>query len=231
MTKEELFRPVIRQFLLVEDIVAQVSESILTGKLQPGEKLVENRLAEQLGVSRGPVREAIHKLEQLGLVEKVPYQGTSVSRMDDREILELHGLRKVLECMAARLLAEKNDPQNVAALREIIEEMRQTSELGDLSKILLIDADFHDALIHLTDHNLLNAAWEPVSMKLRRFLLLSRRHTYQSIEDKVPPHLAIVEAISTGNPDLAESAVLNHLTNVETTFAQSIVNGDGSSGA
>ena len=218
MIKEELFRPVVRQFLLVEDIVAQVSESILSGKLQPGEKLVENRLAEQLGVSRGPVREAIHKLEQLGLVEKIPYQGTSVSRLDDREIIELHEMRKVLESMAVRLLAEKRDPVIVATLSEIIEKMQKVANEGDHSKLILVDADFHDSLIHLTNHTLLNDAWKPVSMKLRRFLMLNRRDIYKTLEDKIPPHQEVVEAIRLGDANLAEAAIRKHLSSVESIF-------------
>jgi DNA-binding GntR family transcriptional regulator len=219
MAEDELFRRITRQNVLVEDIIAQVSQSILSGRLGSGDKLVESRLAEQLGVSRIPVREALRKLEQLGLVEKIPYQGTFVSRLDDHEIIELHGLRKVLESMAVRLLAEKRDPAALNALTGLINKMQTVAKEGDRSRVLLVDAEFHDSLIHLTGHNLLIDAWRPVSLKLRRFLVLNRRDIYHTIEDKVPPHKEIVDAIRAGDPDLAEKAIQKHLSSVESTFS------------
>lgn len=218
MVQNDLFRPVARQTVLVEDIVAQVTQLILNGGVQPGDKMVESRLAEQLKVSRVPVREAIRRLEQLGLVEKIPYQGTFVSRLDDHEIIELHEMRKALESMAVRLLAEKQDSMIVATLSEMIEKMQKVADEGDHSMVLLLDADFHDSLIHLTGHTLLNDAWKPVSLKMRRFLMLNRRDIYHTLQDKVPPHKEIVEAIRLGNATLAEAAIRKHLSSVESAF-------------
>jgi DNA-binding GntR family transcriptional regulator len=107
-----------------------MTTAIVTGTLASGDKLVETRLGEQLGVSRGPIREAFRRLEQMGLVEKIPYRGTFVTTLTDNDINELNTVRMPLEGIAARILAERNDTQAVERLRAILNTMRAVAGSG-----------------------------------------------------------------------------------------------------
>ncbi len=203
---------------LVDAVVDEITQAIIHGDLRPGDKLVEERLGEQLGVSRGPVREAIRRLQQMGLVEKIPYQGTFVSKLTERDMVELHSLRVPLECLAVRLLTERQPARGLAELDRLMEAMRQAAAANDRRLIIRLDADFHDSLVNESGHNLLIGVWKVVGAQLRRFLLLKRTHAYGTIEGVLAPHQKIIDAIRSGDPDLAEQAIIEHLTKVESNL-------------
>lgn len=196
---------------LVEIVLEQVTDAIVTGRLFPGERLVETRLADEFGVSRGPVREAMRRLEQMGLVEKTPYQGTFVSALSDQEVEELHSVRAPLEGMAARLAAKCGDPKALDKLETILHEMREAAAAGDQGRMVGLDMAFHNALIELSGHKLLRELWLVVSVRLHRFLLLKRRRLYHTLDEAAPLHESIVRAIASGNADQAETEVLRHI--------------------
>lgn len=196
---------------LVDSVLQRMTQAIITGRLKPGDKLVETRLGDMLGVSRGPVREAFRRLEQMGLVDKIPYRGAFVSTLTQRDIDELHSLRGPLEGMAARLLAEGRDPQALARLEDLLQGMRRAAGRGDQGAIIALDADFHDALITLSDHKLLGEVWAPVSVRLRRFLLLKRQRLYRTLADAALLHEPIVAAIAQGDAEQAEAEARRHI--------------------
>ena len=196
---------------LVEVVLKQITDAIVTGRLRPEDKLVETKLGEQLGVSRGPVREAFRRLEQMGLVEKIPYRGTFVSTLTDHDIEELHSVREPLEGLAARLIAQQHNPQTIVRLEALLEAMRQTAITGTQSEMIDLDANFHDALIELSEHKLLREIWTPVSVRLRRFLLLKRQRLYQTLAEVAPLHEPIVTAIVAGEAERAEVEARNHV--------------------
>jgi len=220
--KSQTFDRIHKPELLVEGVVEQISNAILGGKLQPGDKLVEERLAVQMGISRVPVREAISHLEQLGLVEKISYRGTFVSQLTEKDVIELHILRVALESLAARLLAQAHTPGTIAGLRGLIEEMKHAASEQDRRKMVELDAAFHDALIGLTENKLLIDVWAPVSLKMHRFMLLKRHHAHKTIEAVVPPHERIVQQIEDSDVQGAAQAVQDHLGMVEESFMQVI---------
>lgn len=217
---QKIFTPISRQDLLVSTIVEDISNAIVYGKLQPGDQLVEERLAAEFGVSRVPIREALLRLEALGLIEKKPYRKAFVSKLEQREIAELYNVRLVLEGIAVRLLAEKPDSPDLDTLDKIIERMRQAALAEDRSGVLVHDADFHDALIAASGNELLANIWSIVSIKMRRFLFLKRRHTHRSAAEVLAVHEAILEAIRSGDPDQAEAAIASHLKRVEKRFSK-----------
>lgn len=217
---QKIFTPISRQDLLVSTIVEDISNAIVYGKLQPGDQLVEERLAAEFGVSRVPIREALLRLEALGLIEKKPYRKAFVSKLEQREIAELYNVRLVLEGIAVRLLAEKPDSPDLDTLDKIIERMRQAALAEDRSGVLVHDADFHDALIAASGNELLANIWSMVSIKMRRFLFLKRRHTHRSAAEVLAVHEAILQAIRSGDPDQAEAAIASHLKRVEERFSK-----------
>jgi DNA-binding GntR family transcriptional regulator len=197
---------------LVEIVLEQITDAIVTGRLTPGERLVEARLGDQLGVSRGPVREALRRLEQMGLVEKTPYQGTFVSDLSDQDVEELHGVRVPLEGLAARLAAKRSEPKLLDTLKTILDEMREAGTAGDPGRMVELDMAFHNALIELSGHRLLGELWLTVSIRLHRFLLLKRKRLYDTLGEAAPLHEPIVHAIASGDADQAEAEVLHHLS-------------------
>lgn len=222
MIRENVFTEIPRKETVVNDVVQQVTDAIINGYLEPGDQLVEERMAEQFGVSRAPIREALHQLQVLGLVEKRPYRGSFVSTVNEREIVELQKLREVLEDMAVRLCTENLTEELARTLQAIVDNMARVAGMGDRRQILVYDADFHDAIVHCSGNQLLADVWELVSVKMRRFLYLKRHHTHRRIEDVVTAHRAILDAIKTGDPDQASAALQAHLTHVEDRFRSEI---------
>jgi DNA-binding GntR family transcriptional regulator len=209
--QSESLKQIERSDPLVEVVLQQIADGIIAGHLRPGDKLVEAKLGEQLGVSRGPVREAFRRLEQMGLVEKIPNRGAFVSTLTDRDVEELHTARELIEGLAARQLAAQRNPQAITRLEEILQEMRQTAAAGDQNRMIALDADFHDALVKLCGHKLLGDIWEIVRVHLRRFLLLKRKRLYRTLAEAAPLHEPIVEAIAAGDPDRAEAEARRHV--------------------
>jgi DNA-binding GntR family transcriptional regulator len=222
--KSQIFDRIHKPEVLVDGVVEQISNAVMGGILHPGDKLVEERLAVQMGISRVPVREAITHLEQMGLVEKIPYRGTFVSQLTEKDVIELHNVRVALETLAAQLLAQKHSPQATEELRSLIDEMKLAAINKDRQKMVELDAAFHDALIGLTDNKLLIDVWALVSLKMRRFMLLKRHHTYKTIEAVVLPHERIAQKIETGDVEGSVQAVHEHLAVVEESFIQVIRN-------
>jgi DNA-binding GntR family transcriptional regulator len=217
---ENLLSQIERADPLVEVVLQQITEAIVTGRLGPGDKLVETRLGDQLGVSRGPVREAFRRLEQMGMVEKIPYRGTFVSTLTDRDIKELHSIREPIEGLAARLLAQQQEPEAIAELKALLEAMYQAAAAGKQGEMIELDADFHDALIELSRHKLLREIWAPVSVRLRRFLLLKRQRLYRTLDEAVSLHEPIVRAIVAGNVEQAEIEARKHVIEAGQQFVQ-----------
>jgi DNA-binding GntR family transcriptional regulator len=196
---------------LVERVTQEITDAIVKGVLSPGDKLVEAWLGEQLGVSRAPIREALRRLEQMGLVVKVPYKGAFVATLTDHDIAELNSLRAPLEGLAARLIAEKRDPHSLERLAGILNEMRQAARTGNASQMIRLDIEFHDALIELSGHKLLGEVWMVVRFRLRRFLLLKRKRLYNKLDDAMALHVPIYEALVAGDPGKAERLAQEHI--------------------
>lgn len=215
MVRENVFTEIPRKESVVSDVVQQVTDAIVNGYLEPGDQLVEERMAEQFGVSRAPIREALHQLQVLGLVEKRPYRGSFVSTVDEQEIVELQELRVVLEDMAVRLCTTNLSDDTISTLETIVDNMARVAKKGDRRQILVYDADFHDAIVHCSGNQLLADVWELVGVKMRRFLYLKRHHTHERIEDVVTAHAAILDAIKSGDPQQASRALQAHLGHVE----------------
>jgi len=209
--EELVFDHVERADPLAKSVIQRITEAIVTGHLVSGEKLVETKLAENLGVSRGPVREALRRLEEIGLVEKFPYRGAFVSALTRQDVEELHNVREPLEGLGARLLAEQQDAEAIARLKSILTQMGEADIASDRSRMIDLDTAFHDNLIRLTEHKLLCEVWQIVRLRLHRFLYLKRQRLYRSPEEAVAIHKPIVDAIANGHPEQAEQEARKHV--------------------
>lgn len=191
-----------------ERVITAVREAIINADFKPGQPLIETELAEQLGTSRAPVREALQHLHAEGLVEIVPYHGARVRALHRRDIEELYSLRTVLETFAARLIIEHDGEraaESVADLRAVFIRMLAAAEAGDLDQVSRIDREFHDALIAGSGHKLLGETWSAVSLRVRH-VMAQRNRLNSDICQIAYNHLPIIEAIETG--DLSRVTVL-----------------------
>lgn len=186
----------------------QLRSLIVEGAYQPGEPLFESRLADQLGMSRTPVREALQVLARDGFLEFVPSRGYSVPRASPSDLRELFEIREGLEGMAARVAAQRAEPDDIAALRQLCDAYDRAENWQQWASI---GAEFH-ARIAAASHNrriaeALNSLAAQIDLT-RRFELraVSKRHDGAAIE-----HRAVMEAIAARDPDAAEARAREHV--------------------
>jgi len=195
---------------LRERILDILRDAIVSGDLKPGQTLVETELATRFGVSRAPLREALQILNNEGLVETIPYHGTTVRRLTRTDIEELYSLRSVLETFAVRRVIAHNSARSVEILRQHYHEMLVAAESGDLALVNKIDRAFHDTLLELSEHSLLLSTWNVVSMRVRQVMaLLNRRNS--DLRQIAYNHLPIIEAIANNDEELAAVLVQKHV--------------------
>lgn len=208
----------------LRDVVFEsLREAILEGKLKPGQRLMEVQLAEQLGVSRTPVREAIRKLELEGLVVMLPRKGAYVANMSLKDIIDVLEIRASLEGLAASLAAERINPENIKKLEKIVEEFEERTIASDIDTLLKKDVEFHECIFKATNnkklHHLINSLWEQVY----RF-----RVTYISDYDSsisiVNEHKLILDAIKNGDNELAKKYATEHIEKAEQFMIESAMN-------
>ena len=144
---------------LVDTVVEQLRDSILSGRFAPGERLVEAELARELAISRGPIREALALLEKDGIVVNVPRRGKFLPAFDAQTIDEIYSLRKVLEPYAVQLLIATLTETKVASLHESLDRLRDAADAGDVRTVAQRDIDFHNSLYVLSGHDLLRKVW------------------------------------------------------------------------
>lgn len=185
--------------------------SILSGRLSGGERLVEVALAQELGISRGPLREAMALLEKDGLIVNIPRRGRYVVEFTTKAVDEHYGLRKVLETYAVELVIGSSNPGKIRTLERAVKQVREAADAGDPLRMALADLAFHDTLYQLTDDALLAQVWrESVAGKLRMLINITTRTQYP-LEVEVENHQVIVDAIREGDLVRARQYVSRHV--------------------
>ena len=201
----------IEQTPLRIQIAEMLRRAIVSGKLRPGSVLVESTLAEQMNVSRAPIREAIQILENDGLVETVAYKGKRVKPLTAREVEETYNLREVFEVMAVRRILQYGRP--VAALWAHCHEMDRAADAGDQDKLTAADEAFHRTLIQVADHDLLLASWNSLYLRIHQIMAL--RNTVQpNLFDISGTHPPIVRALEAHDVDEAVRLITEHTSSL-----------------
>lgn len=197
----------IEQTPLKLQIADRLRRAIVTGRLRPGTVLVETALAEQLNVSRAPIREAVQILESDGLVETVAYKGKRVKPLTVREVVETCELRTMFEVTAARrILAHGTDS---ATLWEPCRTMEQAAIAGDREALVVADEAFHRLLIRLSDHALLAQLWAGLYLRIHQIMSL-RNDRDVNLIDIAANHPPIVRALAARDGALAERLIAEH---------------------
>lgn len=188
-------------------VADRLRAAILSGRLRPGTDLVETALADQMNVSRAPIREAIQLLENDGLVETIAYKGKRVKPLTAREVAETYSLREVFEVMAVRRILESGAPLD--QLRLHCDTMIEAAERDDFEALVAGDEAFHHSLIELADHDLLLASWKNLYMRIHQIMALRNRdeHNLREVAGNHPP---IVDALADGDTERAVRLISEH---------------------
>ncbi len=213
-----------------ERIIELLREAIVSGELKPGEALIETEIAAQLGVSRAPLREALQSLSREGLVEALPYRGTIVRNLSRADIEELYSFRALLESFALRRIIEIGDPAHVALLRGYFDAMLDAAKRDDMRAVNDSDRGFHDALIELSGHRLLQESWQTVSLRVRQVMALRNRRN-RDLTKVAYNHIPIIDAIAESDVARAEKLLHEHIASAGDLIAEMWEDGGTPNGA
>jgi DNA-binding GntR family transcriptional regulator len=159
---------------LREQIKDVILQRIVSAEYPPGARLVETRIAQELGVSQAPVREALRDLEQLGCIVHEPFRGCSVRAFSAEELLEAFPVRAALEALAARLAAERMSEDELLRLAELLERMRDAARRGDAHDQSQANASFHATIVRAARNATLERQWSFLEPYSRTYLTVSQ---------------------------------------------------------
>jgi DNA-binding GntR family transcriptional regulator len=195
---------------LREEVYESLRKSILHGKLKAGQRLIEEQLAHQIGISRTPVREAFHKLERDDLVSRLPKKGFAVREFTKADVEEIFGIRSALESYAAYLATLHIGPEKISALEKNIDETEKAMDGGDYDKVVQLHTEFHNVLYRsCKSRKLLDMInnYSDYFFRYRAALVRADSGFKSSTED----HRRMLDAMKKKDPRLVERIVRKHL--------------------
>ena len=200
-------------FLPLRDVVFNtLRDAILRGELKPGERLMEMHLANKLGVSRTPIREAIRMLEQEGLAVTIPRKGAQVARMTEKDLQDVLEVRDALDELAVSSACAHITEEQMNELRETVKEFEKAIQSGDVRKMVRADEDFHNVIYRAAD----NPKLETIVKNLREQMY---RYRYEYIKDHtdykqlVREHAEIIEGFERRDETYVRAVMHTHLEN------------------
>jgi DNA-binding GntR family transcriptional regulator len=194
--------------VLADQVKDRLLQDILSGRYPPHSRIVETRVARELGTSQAPVREALRGLEALGLVEILAFRGARVRRPSTAELLEAYAVRSELEALGARLGVPRMTDDDLAELEALGEAMQQAAARGDRHEVAVADAEFHARLLSLAGNGTLERVWQSLEPYSRTYITLlapgADAHWTADL------HPSIVRALRTRDVDQVEGALRRH---------------------
>lgn len=208
----------------LRDVVFEnLRNAILDGNLKAGQRLMEVQLAEQLGVSRTPIREAIRKLELEGLVVMLPRKGAYVANMSFKDLIDVLEIRASLEGLAAYLAAERRNDEDIITLERVVNEFEESIKNTDVEEVLKKDVEFHENIFLMANnkklYQLITSLWEQV----HRFRVMYVSN-YDASLSLVEEHRRILQAIKEGNCEDAQKYATEHIEIAEQFFMENSIN-------
>lgn len=210
------------EYLPLRDVVFKtLRQAILRGELKPGERLMEIQLANKLGVSRTPIREAIRKLELEGLVLMVPRKGAEVAEIKEKGLRDVLEVRKALEELSVELACDRIMPEMIEELERTAEEFRKVLKSGDVMKIAQADVDFHDVIYRAADNQRLMQLLSNLGEQMYRYRVeyLKNPGVYGQL---LKEHEEIISHIKRGEKEAAVRIVCEHIDNQVTAVSDVI---------
>jgi DNA-binding GntR family transcriptional regulator len=202
-----------RHLSLRDQVLVELRSRIIDAYYRPGERLTEDRLAADFGVSRNPVREALRVVEAEGFVELQPRRGAVVAEPDERTMRDMFAARAVLEPLGARIAAEHATTSELAALRRLLDDARDATQEGDFVRVAELNSALHQAVMRMSGNRWLmqfsTAMYRHVHWVFRLGASARAAHSWQE-------HVRLVEALEAHDPDAAERAARDHVHAAET---------------
>ena len=209
-------------YLPLRDVVFNtLRTSILTGELKPGERLMEIHLADKLGVSRTPIREAIRKLELEGLVTMIPRRGAEVAQITEKNLRDVLEVRRALDALAVELACERITEDELAELKKACENFELETKRGNANQVAQADVELHDIILKASGNERLMQMISKLSQQMYRYRL-----EYIKDEDKrhilLVEHDQILKALSLRHVHEAKIAIREHIDNQEITILKNL---------
>jgi DNA-binding GntR family transcriptional regulator len=200
-----------------EHITEALRTAILAGNLPPGYRLTEVDIAQQLGTSRAPVREALRQLEKEGFVDILPYRETRVSAVTFTELKEvLVPIRTVVETFALRQLLDSQEPELKATLQAIVERMQAAAQSSDRAAVIEYDLEFHRILVQSLEYSHPIRVWSGITPVIYRAFFVGT--TAETLNETVDGHVRLLEVIELGDCAGAEALLKEHIEEMELKF-------------
>lgn len=206
---------------LRELVCETIRQAIIDGTFSPGERLMEIQLADEMGVSRTPVREAIRKLELEGFVVMIPRRGTYVADISIKDITEIYEIRTSLDVLAAGLAAERITDEELETLNRLLVEIGQHIADNDMEKIVEVDTAFHDVLYQASRNERLVSIINNLREQLTGIRGRSMSYPGRLIET-MDEHRSLVDCIAARDVERAQEAARMHIENAEHTLMKSL---------
>ncbi len=216
------FQIQMNEFLPLRDVVFNtLRQAILTGELKPGERLMEIHLANKLGVSRTPIREAIRKLELEGLVTMIPRRGAEVAQITEKSMSDVLEVRRAVDALCVELACERISEEELEALKAACDSFEEAVKSGDVKKIAQADVALHDIIVRATGNQRLVQLVNTLSEQMYRYRFEYIKDVSQH-ESLVEEHRIIYESILKKDKETASEAAKLHIDNQEKTIIKQI---------
>lgn len=211
----EDFQVNMNEFLPLRDVVFQtLRKAILTGELKPGERLMEIHLANRLGVSRTPIREAIRKLELEGLVTMIPRRGAEVARITEKSLRDVLEVRRALDALCAELACRRITEEEKVQLKAACQNFEKATSSKDTTVIAKADVAIHDIIVAATGNNRLVQLVNNLSEQMYRYRFEYIKDESQH-ERLIEEHRMIYESIMNKDCETAARVARLHIDNQE----------------
>ena len=194
--------------ILSERVKDRILTWILEGEMAPGSRIVETRVARELGVSQAPVREALRDLATLGFVETQPYRGSWVRKPTEEELVEAIEVRAELEALAGRLAATRRTEQCIADLDQLMAEMGEAADRGDAHDHAMKNTQFHERIVESAHNRTLSRLWAMLEPFCRTYYTASVPGI--DLHWLAGRHQAILDAIKDGDSERAAACMRTH---------------------
>lgn len=207
---------------LTSVVQQEIERAILRGEYAPGAKLVEANVAEKLGVSRGPVREAFRSLEEAGLVRTEKNRGVFVREVSLAEADEIYEVRAGLDELIGRLAAERAEPRDVRELRALLRDMKRAARSRSVDEYYPLNVRFHERIAQITGNTTLLATYRRLVNELHLYRRETLARNSASFPASTREHAAIVDALEAGDGDRASQLLYRHAMESRTRLHQTL---------
>jgi DNA-binding GntR family transcriptional regulator len=207
--KSALEKNALSRTVLSDQIRDIIADSILSGELEPGDRVAENNMARKLGVSQAPVRDAIRDLVFMGFLKSEPYKGATVRSFTQEDLNEVYLVRASLESLAARLAAPLITDEDIQNLEKILKDMVNAAKKGDAKGSSGLNTQFHETILEISGNRLLHKLWK--TLQFGYWAIATARRPEFELEYLAERHGDLIEALKSRDSEKAQQAMQKHI--------------------